>query len=70
LRENPVLKQALEVFVIRMSGGRSYGWEIRQFGGVVIDRAEASFGTPAEAQEDGGRVLAGRLRDSAKSRLP
>ena len=60
----PRVKQTLEVFVMRWSSGGAYGWEIRQFGGIVLKTGTAAFHTHAEAREDGGRALAEHLRNS------
>ena len=60
-RENPVVRETVEVFLTRVPGGKLYGWEIRQFGGVVIEKGQESFATSAEAQADGGRALADRF---------
>lgn len=59
-RDNHGLKPALEVFVTRLSGQTSYGWQIRQFGGVIIEEGRASFGTSEEAKAEGERALAAR----------
>jgi hypothetical protein len=67
-KETPVLRETVEVFVTRISGS-SYGWEIRQFGGVELERAQETFSTPAEAQAAGGRALAGRFPAKPDGRL-
>jgi hypothetical protein len=69
-RENPVPKETIEVFVTRISDGNLYGWEIRQFGGIVLERAQKSFATHAEAQADGTRALAGRFPGTSDGRAP
>ena len=44
----------LEVFVVRMEHAPNvYGWEIRQFGGVVVCRSARSFGSLMQARADG-----------------
>ena len=69
-KEVPAPRETVEVFVTRIPGGTLYGWEIRQFGGVLLERAQGSFATPAEAQADGGRALAGRFPGTSDVRLP
>ena len=60
-KEAPAPQETVEAFVIRISGGTLYGWEIRQFGGIVLEKGPGSFATPVEAQADGARALAGRF---------
>ncbi len=48
----------LEVFVLRMEHlPNQYGWEIRQFGGVVVARGSRSFGSSVQARADGLEML-------------
>ena len=52
---------APEVFVIRRaSASRGYGWEIRRFGGVVLDRSSTDYSTMQGARSAGHSVLNGR----------
>ena len=69
-KEAPAPQETVEVFVTRIPGGTLYGWEIRQFGGVLLERAQGSFAPPSEAQADGGRALAGRFPATSDVRLP
>ena len=69
-KEAPALRETLKVFVIRSPGGKLYGWEIRQFGGVVIEKGQESFATSAEAQADGARALAGRFSATSDETSP
>jgi hypothetical protein len=69
-RDNPVPKETIGVFVTRIPGGNLYGWEIRQFGGVVIEKGQGSFATSAEAQADGERALAGRFPGTSGVPVP
>ena len=69
-KENPAVKETIGIFVTRVSDGKSYGWEIRQFGGVVLEKGSGSFATPAEAQADGARALADRFPATSDVRLP
>ena len=59
--ENSVARETVGVFVTLIPGGALYGWEIRQFGGIVLDKGLGSFATSPEAQADGERALAGRF---------
>lgn len=69
-RENPVLKATIGVFVTRVSDGRFFGWEIRQFGGIVLEKGPGTFATSAEAQADGERALAGRFPTASDQGAP
>ena len=69
-RENPVVRETVGVFVTRITGGNLFGWEIRQFGGVVLDRGEGSFATPAAAHAAGERALADRTSASTDADSP
>lgn len=69
-KENPAPQESVKVFVLRIPGGNLYEWEIRQFGGVVLERAQKSFATPAQAQADGTRALAGRFPGTSDRRAP
>ena len=51
-------RTSLEVFVLRSEiEAHRYDWEIRQFGGVVVKRSDASFASSAQARVDGTLVL-------------
>ena len=51
-------KGDLEVFVLRSEDAPGqYGWEIRQFGGVVVDRSSQSFPSLMQARADGLDML-------------
>ena len=51
-------KNDYEVFVLRSSDDTNrYTWEIRQFGGVLVRSAGASFTASAEARRDGVSAL-------------
>jgi hypothetical protein len=67
-KEAPPVEEDVKVFVTRIPGGPLYGWEIRQFGGVVLERGQGSFATSAEAQTDGARALAGRFLGTSNER--
>ena len=69
-REAPPVEEDVKVFVTRIPGGPLYGWEIRQFGGVVLERAQRSFTTSAEAQADGARALANRFSPTSDGGAP
>jgi hypothetical protein len=69
-RENPVPKDTIGVFVTRVPGGNLFGWEIRQFGGIVLEKGLGTFATSAEAQVDGERALADRLPETSEGRVP
>ena len=48
----------LALFIVRgAERGNDYGWEIRRFGGVVLERSESSFGTMSAARAAGQRAL-------------
>lgn len=43
-----------EVFVVRLSGAHfPFGWEIRRFGALVLDRGQTGFATVDEARTAG-----------------
>ena len=69
-RENPVAPEIAKVFVTRVPGGTLYRWEIRQYGGIVLEKGLGSFATSAEAQADGARALAGRFPATSDVPLP
>lgn len=49
---------APEVFIVRStSASGPYAWEIRRFGGLVLDRSSGGFLDPGEARRAGERVL-------------
>ena len=51
-----------EVFVVRQpSTNRGYGWEIRRFGGVVLDRSPTDYPTMHGAQSAGNAALGSRI---------
>lgn len=45
-----------ELFVVRV-GGRTFTWELRQFGGVLLERGIEAFASQALARADGEAVL-------------
>ena len=48
-----------QVFVVRSPlGDRGFGWEIRKFGGVVVDRSLVGYASAGEAQNAGFVALA------------
>lgn len=59
-RENSVARATVGVFVTRLTGGRLFRWEIRQFGGILLESGQEGFATSAKAQAAGERVLADR----------
>ena len=69
-KEAPPVEEDVKVFVTRIPGGNLYGWEIRQFGGVVLERGPGTFATSAEAQADGERALAGRFPTKSDQGAP
>ncbi len=57
-REEAVPLDTPEVFVVRRpDAGLGYGWEIRRFGGVVIDREDVGYSTPGAARSAGVQAL-------------
>ena len=46
-----------EVFVVK-AGDQSYAWELRRFGGVLLERGIEAFASPALARADGESALA------------
>lgn len=47
-----------EVYVVRLQGAHlRFGWEIRRFGAVVLDRSTASYATMQEARTAGEGTL-------------
>ena len=69
-KKAPAFRETVKVFVIRVPGGKLYGWEIRQFGGVVLETGQESFATSTEAQADGARALAGRFSATSDETSP
>ncbi|RYB07097.1 hypothetical protein [Lichenibacterium ramalinae] len=58
-KEEKVERDLPEVFVVRREvDQRTFGWEIRLFGGVILHRSDAEFETIASARADGLQVLA------------
>ncbi len=57
-REQALPSGIPEVFVIRRPiGGRGYGWEIRRFGGVILDRSSTHYSTMQGARFAGHSAL-------------
>ena len=55
----PKDKARVEVFVVRReAAGRSFGWEIRRFGSVVVERSAAAFASVEHATVAGEAALA------------
>lgn len=52
-----------DVFIVRNEPDRAFTWELRRFGGIVLQRGEASFPTAALAKAAG----AAALRDAVTS---
>ena len=47
-----------EVFVVRMPlPGALFGWEIRRFGAIVLQRSEMGYAAPALARVAGDRAM-------------
>ena len=58
-REHPVAKGLPEVFAVHLPArGKTFGWEIRRFGSVVLEQGVDQFDTAAEARAAGEAVLA------------
>ncbi len=51
-------KGTSQVFVVRFANAQQYSWEIRKFGGLVLNRSETAFGTQLLAFEAGRQALA------------
>ena len=45
------------IFVVRLEGENSFGWEIRKYGSFVLSRSEMGFGTQLLAQTAGETAL-------------
>lgn len=53
--------RAPELFVVRLvPTAVAFTWEIRQFGGIVLDRGETSFPSMRQAHSNGILALAAR----------
>ncbi len=53
-RENPAPKDLVEVFAVHLPAtGKMFSWEIRRFGGLVVDRGVDQFITASEARVAG-----------------
>ena len=65
-REAAVLKKDLmtpALFVVRQSDqSQLFGWEIRRFGGVLLNRSETGYDTQSQAQTAGEKTLAAMVR--------
>ena len=46
-----------ELFVVK-AGAHAFTWELRRFGGVVLQRGPEAFDSAAQAQADGEAALA------------
>lgn len=58
-RETAIPRQTPEVYVVRVPGAcLQFGWEIRRFGAVVLERAETSYPTMQAARTAGETTLA------------
>lgn len=55
-REGPDTFGSPELFVVK-AGERSFTWELRRFGGVLLQRGPASFDSMALARIDGEAAL-------------
>ena len=51
-------KDAPQVFVVRLAGAMSFGWEIRKFGSFVLSRSQTGFETQLLAQTAGDKAIA------------
>lgn len=61
----PKDKARVEVFVVRRDAlGRSFGWEIRRFGSIVVERSAACFASIEHAMEAGEAALALHPKDA------
>lgn len=49
-----------ELFIVR-EGGHSFTWELRRFGGLVLQRGSGTFPDAAAARADGEEALAALL---------
>lgn len=57
-REAALPKDVPEVFVVRLPSQRlTYGWEIRRFGAVIIEKGQVEHPTMSEARAAGERAL-------------
>ncbi len=57
-REAAVPREMPDVFVVRLSGAAlRFGWEIRRFGAVVLDRSRADYPTTRDAYAAGREAL-------------
>ena len=56
-REAPDTFGQPEMFIIRV-GSRNLTWELRGFGGVLLERGTEAFASPALARADGKAALA------------
>ena len=64
-RENPAPKGMAEVFAVRLPPtGKTFGWEIRRFGSLILGRGVDQFGTAAEARTAGEAAMS---RDTARN---
>lgn len=56
---NPRDKLALELFVVRLApSAAAFTWEIRQFGGIILERGETGFPSMRQAYSSGILALA------------
>ncbi len=60
-RETAIPRETPDVFVVRLPGAAlQFGWEIRRFGAVVLDRSRADYATTRDAYAAGREALSGR----------
>lgn len=55
-KENPAPIDTLKVFAVRQADGR-FGWEIRRFGALVIQRSVMTYSSLIEARSAGEQAL-------------
>ena len=64
-REAAIPRGTPEVFVVRLPGASLlFGWEIRRFGAVVLDRSRADYPTMRDAYVAGREALSGQGREA------
>ncbi len=56
---NPRDPTTPEIFVVRLApASKAFTWEIRRFGGVIIERGEMGFASTSQAYGNGALALA------------
>ena len=57
-REQPVAKDCPEVFAVRLAPPSvQFGWEIRRYGAIILDRSSTAYASASAAWSAGAQAL-------------